>query len=102
MSTQRRTWMARVGVVAVVAAGALIGVASPALAQPTEIQNVQPDNNVLAPGQTVTVSFTLTRPTLPDPPTVANYKVSSNNPNLTCFMVGERAAEKLSKKGDQQ
>ena len=26
----------------------------------------------------------------------------TNNPNLTCFMVGERAAEKLSKKGDQQ
>jgi len=26
----------------------------------------------------------------------------TNNPNLTCFMVGERAAEKLSKKGDPQ
>ena len=72
--------------VAIVAAGALLGIASPALAADPQITDISLDNNQVSPGETVTLQFKVKNPEDNDaaPPVLINITVSTNNPKLTC------------------
>ncbi|HZM76940.1 MAG TPA: carboxypeptidase-like regulatory domain-containing protein [Candidatus Limnocylindrales bacterium] len=58
MATQRRSWLARVGVVLAVSFGALVGVTTPAFAAPA-LQDVSLNPNTITVGQTSTFRFKL-------------------------------------------
>ncbi len=58
MATQRRSWLARIGVVAIVAVGALVGVTTPAFAAPNgKISGVDLTPDQVAAGQDAELKF---------------------------------------------
>ncbi|SCL38167.1 Carboxypeptidase regulatory-like domain-containing protein [Micromonospora pallida] len=82
VSTHRRAWKQRAGVVVALVAGALIAVpATPALAAP-DINNVSASPSSVEAGKTTKVRFSLDFGGEPMP---ANVQVSSNNGKLTCI-----------------
>ncbi|MFI7609102.1 carboxypeptidase-like regulatory domain-containing protein [Micromonospora sp. NPDC049366] len=82
MSTHRRAWKQRAGVVVALVAGALLALpATPALAAPT-VTNVSASPGTVQAGGEVTVSYTLA---LDDPPVPADVTVSSSNSKVQCI-----------------
>ncbi|MGN9803088.1 carboxypeptidase-like regulatory domain-containing protein [Micromonospora sp. L32] len=83
MSTHRRAWKQRAGVVVALVAGALLTVpATPAFAD-TKVSNVSASPGSVEAGKTTKVTYTLRfDPTNPVP---ANVSVSSDNSKLTCI-----------------
>jgi hypothetical protein len=81
VSTHRRAWKQRAGVVVALVAGALLAIpATPALAAPG-ITNVSASPSSVEAGKTTKVKFTLTfTDTSP-----ADVSVSSSNPKLACI-----------------
>ncbi|MGW9196919.1 carboxypeptidase regulatory-like domain-containing protein [Micromonospora chersina] len=81
MSTHRRAWKQRAGVVVALVFGALLAVpATPALAAPT-ISNVSASPNSVEAGGSVKVTYSLN---FTDPLATADVSVTSGNPKLTC------------------
>ncbi|MGC4769269.1 carboxypeptidase-like regulatory domain-containing protein [Micromonospora sp. DT44] len=81
MSTHRRAWKQRAGVVVALVAGALLAVpATPALAEPG-INNVTASPSSVEAGKTTKVSYTLNFALGADD---ADISASSNNPKLRC------------------
>jgi hypothetical protein len=84
VSTHQRAWILRAAVVAVVAAGSLFGLASPALAAPGEPQlsDISLDPGTINAGSETTVHFTVKLN--PDAAGLATVTVTSNDPKVTC------------------
>src|SRR5262249_13566308 len=61
VTSHRRSWMLRAGLVVAMAAGTVVSVATPALAAPgPSISNINLDNGNLQPGGQANLSFTIT------------------------------------------